>query len=48
MFAWLVLAVVVLVFASIMIALWVEAFRPLDETDEYCARVDEALRDGTR
>lgn len=34
---------VVLVFFTVMAALWREAFRPLDETDALCARVDQDL-----
>lgn len=43
MVAWLILAVVVLIFACVMAGLWREAVRPLTETDEFCSRMDAEL-----
>lgn len=43
MVAWLILAIVVLVFATVMAGLWHEAVRPLNETDEFCSRNDTEL-----
>lgn len=41
MIGWVVVAAVTFVFLLVMAALAREAFRALDETDEYCSAVDE-------
>lgn len=43
MIEWLILGVVLFVFGCVMVGLWHESMRPLDEIDEWCGEVDEDL-----
>lgn len=43
MFAWGAVLLVTAIFTLVLLAMWREVRRPLDETDEYCASVDADL-----